>query len=367
MESHGTEIRINFIGWDSKFDETLDLLRDSNRISEFGTKSTEQTSKSVAMNRSPSSLRKSLTGNFISPSKSPITSVASPGSDIKKPLVDSTDGLTSPASATKTPHRSGKVKFSDDDAQIKNASSQESDSTNVTGVSVASGGRPTHGLNRAPSIENRISITSDSGSGSNLVPSTTQPKGAEQAHVLNIPAAPAVATDVSTTANDANTSKPNAPVKPVTESKETKSGKGFSLFRGAVKSSEKMIADSSEASTSATKSEKGSKGSADGNGQSTITTESNSTDNARPQSSYYTNSINASRAIFKSIMQFVQSKKSDGSSSGALGNGTDGAAKESKSLEDKQVEELMAQTAEEMKEEIEREKKFIEELGKQMD
>ncbi len=56
MEKNDTKIRINYIGWDSKYDETLDLVTNADRISAFGTKSTEQTSIYLA-HKSPEKRR----------------------------------------------------------------------------------------------------------------------------------------------------------------------------------------------------------------------------------------------------------------------------------------------------------------------
>lgn len=58
LQSSGRKIRINYIGWDSKFDETLDILTDSNRISELGTKTTDQTSRSVSAMKTSKSPKK---------------------------------------------------------------------------------------------------------------------------------------------------------------------------------------------------------------------------------------------------------------------------------------------------------------------
>lgn len=40
----GSQIKITYMGWESKYDELLDIKKDANRIREFGTKSNEQTS-----------------------------------------------------------------------------------------------------------------------------------------------------------------------------------------------------------------------------------------------------------------------------------------------------------------------------------
>lgn len=49
----GRGIKITYLGWDSKFDEWLNIDKDLDRISEFGTKSSEQTSLSVINHMSP--------------------------------------------------------------------------------------------------------------------------------------------------------------------------------------------------------------------------------------------------------------------------------------------------------------------------
>ncbi len=49
----GRGIKITYLGWDSKFDEWLNIDKDLDRISDFGTKSSEQTSLSVINHMSP--------------------------------------------------------------------------------------------------------------------------------------------------------------------------------------------------------------------------------------------------------------------------------------------------------------------------
>lgn len=50
----GRRIRITYIGWDAKFDETLDIYDNSDRISPLGTKTTEQSARSLsALKESP--------------------------------------------------------------------------------------------------------------------------------------------------------------------------------------------------------------------------------------------------------------------------------------------------------------------------
>ncbi len=59
IDKRETKIRITYMGWDSKFDETLDINENANRISAFGTKSTEQTSIATAAQKTPDSTKKS--------------------------------------------------------------------------------------------------------------------------------------------------------------------------------------------------------------------------------------------------------------------------------------------------------------------
>lgn len=50
----GRRIRITYIGWDAKFDETLDIYDNADRISPLGTKTTEQSARSLsALKESP--------------------------------------------------------------------------------------------------------------------------------------------------------------------------------------------------------------------------------------------------------------------------------------------------------------------------
>jgi hypothetical protein len=53
VDRKDSKIRISYIGWDAKFNETLDIKEDANRISAFGTKSAEQASIATAVKKTP--------------------------------------------------------------------------------------------------------------------------------------------------------------------------------------------------------------------------------------------------------------------------------------------------------------------------
>lgn len=54
IQVDGRRIRITYIGWDAKFDETLDIYDNADRISPLGTKTTEQSARSLsALKESP--------------------------------------------------------------------------------------------------------------------------------------------------------------------------------------------------------------------------------------------------------------------------------------------------------------------------
>lgn len=352
VQSAGTQIRINYIGWDSKFDEDLDLIKDSRRISEFGTKSTEQMSKATVLNRSPSSANRKPSTSTPTKGRTPQT----PQTAERKTAIDAqAEAMRLESDGPPTPMRSMPQKVPSSHLQqqerIQAPNSSSSSSIPRDRDNHANGKSSKKQEAAVAAVEPDIAVAAMV-----AAPSSDIPRGKKEVTPAVEAASPAVeSVPLHSVSEDASA--------PAGQSKSSRAGNMFMMNPFKFSSDKHPAAAAKDQASEHAKDQPkdAPKDASASSPRSSHRNDSKDASNGKASSG----SVGKSRAIFQRIMAFVNSRNEDvtaGQTSTTAGTAA-GTKETVKSEEDKQVEEIMAQTAEEMKEEIEKERIFIEALG----
>eukprot|EP00981_Chlorochromonas_danica_P003537 scaffold659_cov192-Ochromonas_danica.AAC.50 len=335
IQSHHTMIRIHYIGWDNKFDEDLDFLKDGHRISEFGTKSTEQTSKAVALQKSPGA-----TSRFF-PTGLPPIAITTTSTFLSRKRSDSDNRLVSSASnssANHDPQSLGENAIKLSVSRENSSPTLRKDGIAIAGEGSGSGRGGGSGDETSTSSSNRLTLSLRNAFkfSSNTALVNTNPANSTD---------PTVTNGNGSNGNGSSGAVVNNSSSSIRDSVSTSVNKSRAIFKRMVQYINSAAAAAGSVSLVGVT----------GNGGGQESGEVNATASNTKQRGYPSGIILGGENRLTGI---------GAGGDGVEGNNASGKANNnSKTAEERQLEDIMAQSAELMKEEIEREKKFIEALG----